>query len=397
MLQPVTLQPVTEAGKESLSIYLHWPFCGSKCPYCDFNSHVRPLVDEDRWVNATITALDYWYGLYPDRRIETIFWGGGTPSLMSPSSVERLLSHIAKRWQMSPNCEITLEANPTTHEAERFKGFRAAGINRLSVGIQSFNQEALNFLGRTYTVAEAERALAHIAETFPRYSFDLIYALPGQSLESWEPQLAHALTFADKHLSLYQLTFEPGTRFYQWMQSGKITPLDDDVSADLYDLTVERLTGRGLSLYEISNFAAPGQECRHNLVYWTGGDWIGAGPGAHGRIGRAPNRLATNEWRSPEKWLRQIDENTKSCEMAMPLDQKTIAEELVLTGLRLAQGIERARFLWVSGLPLDSVVNPQKVNEMEKNGLAEDDGERLRLTESGRRVLDSAIRFLLVD
>jgi oxygen-independent coproporphyrinogen-3 oxidase len=389
------LPPVSAPAKEPLSIYLHWPFCGSKCPYCDFNSHVRPMVEEERWVNATVKALDYWHGRYPGRRIETVFWGGGTPSLMRPAAVERLLSHIAKRWEMAPDCEITLEANPTTHETERFEGFRAAGVNRLSVGIQSFRQEALGFLGRTYTVAEAERALGHIAETFPRYSFDLIYALPGQTLPDWESQLAHALSFADKHLSLYQLTFEPGTRFYQWMRSGKIAPLDDDTAADLYDLTVERLADRGLSLYEISNFAVPGEECRHNLVYWTGGDWIGAGPGAHGRIGHAPTRLATTEWRSPEKWLQQVENNTIGCEIAETLSPDETAEELVLTGLRLSAGIERERFRAVTGLDLDSVISCRNLLELRKNGLAEDDGARVRLTADGRQVLDSVVPYLL--
>ena len=386
---------MTSAGLEPLSIYLHWPFCGSKCPYCDFNSHVRPQIEEERWVGATVKALDYWHEQYPDRRIETVFWGGGTPSLMSPGSVEQLLSHIAKRWQIAPDCEITLEANPTTHETERFEGFRAAGVNRLSVGIQSFQQEALDFLGRTYSVAEAERALAHIAETFPRYSFDLIYALPGQTIDTWSAQLDNALSFTDKHLSLYQLTFEQGTRFYQWMQSGKIEPLDDDTAADLYDLTVERLAGRGLALYEISNFAAPGEECRHNMVYWTGSDWIGAGPGAHGRIGHAPARRATREWRSPEKWLRQVATVGNGCEENALLSPSETAEELVMTGLRLAQGIDRTQFLSTSGVQLDSILVPARVETLREHQLLEDDGQAIRLSLDGRRVLDSAIGFAL--
>lgn len=390
------LQPVTPPGnREPLSVYLHWPFCGAKCPYCDFNSHVRPLVEEDQWVNATLRALDYWHGQYPGREIQTIFWGGGTPSLMAPASVERVLSHIAKRWGMADGCEITLEANPTTHEIERFEGFRAAGVNRLSVGIQSFEQEALDFLGRTYTVAEAERALGHIAETFPRYSFDLIYALPDQTLAEWDRQLEHALSFADKHLSLYQLTFEQGTRFYQWMQSGRIEPLDDDVAADLYDLTVERLAEKGLALYEISNFATPGEECRHNLVYWTGGDWIGAGPGAHGRIGKAPNRLATSEWRSPEKWLRQVTETSNGCETAQRLSREEAAQELILTGLRLAGGINLQQFQAVSGVAPTEIVQEAALAELVRNDLAIETAGNFRLSGQGRQVLDSIIRFLL--
>ena len=391
MLRPVT----SPSGREPLSVYLHWPFCGAKCPYCDFNSHVRPLVEEDRWVNATMTALDYWHGQYPDREIRTIFWGGGTPSLMTPASVERVLDHIAKRWSVAADCEITLEANPTTHEIERFEGFRAAGVNRLSVGIQSFEQAALDFLGRTYSVAEAERALGHIAETFPRFSFDLIYALPGQTPDGWERQLQHALRFAGKHLSLYQLTFEPGTRFFQWMLSGKIAPLDDETAVILYELTVERLQERGLALYEISNFAAPGEESRHNTVYWTGGDWIGAGPGAHGRIGSAPGRLATAEWRSPEKWLRQVQNTNMGCETAKTMSVEETVEELVLTGLRLTSGINYAQFQSVSGVPFASVINRSDVADLVLNDLAIEGQDHFRLTPGGRHLLDSIVRFLL--
>jgi oxygen-independent coproporphyrinogen-3 oxidase len=391
------LSPVSEPKLEPLSIYLHWPFCGSKCPYCDFNSHVRPQIEEQRWVDATISGLDYWHGRYPDRQITTIFWGGGTPSLLAPASVERVLSHIAKRWSMASECEITLEANPTTHEAERFQGFRAAGVNRLSLGVQSFQQDALDFLGRTYKVAEAEHALAHIAETFPRYSYDLIYALPGQTLETWRPQLDHALSFAGEHISLYQLTFEQGTRFYQLLKSGKMEALDDETAADLYDYTHDQLTTRGLLPYEVSNFAVPGQECRHNLTYWTGGDWIGVGPGAHGRIGQAGNRLATTEWRSPERWLQKVEANSQGCETETPLSAAEAAEELVLMGLRLSSGIDRYQFETLTGLPLDHVLAPDRVETLVKSGLADLQDDRIALTPEGRQVLDAAIKFLLID
>jgi len=381
--------------REPLSIYLHWPFCGSKCPYCDFNSHVRPFVEERRWVEATIRALDYWHARYPGRRIETVFWGGGTPSLMAPASVERVLSHIAKRWPVAQNCEITMEANPTTHEAARFNGFREAGVNRLSLGVQSFQQNALDFLGRTYTVEDAERALIHIAKTFPRYSFDLIYALPGQAVSAWETELSHALSFATGHLSLYQLTFEPGTRFYQWLQSGRISSLDDDTAADLYELTVERLAEKRLNPYEISNFARPHEECRHNVVYWTGGDWIGVGPGAHGRIGQAPHRLATSEWRSPEKWLAMVEQKGQGCEAAEELTAEETAEELVLTGLRLTSGIDRKSFKRVGGQPLDDWLPSERIGMLAAQGLALSDARGLRLTGRGRQLLDAATSFLL--
>ena len=266
-----------------LSLYLHWPFCGSKCPYCDFNSHVRPSVEENRWVEALLRNLSLWREREPDRRIATIFWGGGTPSLVSPAAVERVLAHIQGLWPLADDCEITLEANPTTHETDRFAALRAAGVNRLSLGVQSFEQADLDYLGRTYTVAEAERALAHIAETFPRFTFDMIYALPDHSLARWQEQLERALAHAGAHLSLYQLTFEPGTRFYQALQTGRMRPLDDDIAADLYAWTVERMAAAGLPQYEISNYARPGEESRHNLVYWHGGEWIGVVHGGENR------------------------------------------------------------------------------------------------------------------
>jgi len=381
--------------QDPFSIYLHWPFCSSKCPYCNFNSHVRPHVEEERWVTATLRALDHWTGDTAGRTVQSVFWGGGTPSLMQPRSVERVLAHIAKRWPLAADCEITLEANPTTHEAERFAGFRAAGVNRLSLGVQSFRQQALDFLGRTYRVAEAERALAHIAATFPRYSFDLIYALPDQNPDAWEGELHHALDFADRHLSLYQLTFERGTQFFQAMQTGRIRSLDDDTAADLYDMTVAALAERGLELYEISNFAAPGEECRHNLIYWQGGEWIGVGPGAHGRLGRVPIRRALNDMRSPEKWLTAVEVQGHGVENDTMLDRRETAEELVLTGLRLAQGIDRAAFARVAGQPLADVLSTAKLAEMVSHGLAVDEPDRIALTPAGQRLLDSAVAFLL--
>lgn len=378
-----------------LSLYLHWPFCGSKCPYCDFNSHVRPSVDEARWVQALQRSLTDWHEREPDRRIATIFWGGGTPSLVSPAAVERLLAHIQGLWPMEDDCEITLEANPTTHEAARFAGLRAAGVNRLSLGIQSFEQRDLDFLGRTYKVAEAERALAHIAETFPRFSFDMIYALPDHTLEHWQAQLERALGFAGEHLSLYQLTFEPGTRFYQALQTGRMQPLDDEIQADLYAWTVQRMAGAGLPQYEISNYARPGAESRHNLVYWQGGEWIGIGPGAHGRLGRGGARQALGNVRSPEKWLASIEAGDRGLDSDTVIPPAEIGEELVITGLRLANGIDRAAFQATAGYPLEHTACRDRQERLTAEGLAWSTATGFGLTSEGLMLLDSAIRFLL--
>ncbi len=380
-----------------LSIYLHWPFCGAKCPYCDFNSHVRPTIDEPRWVTAFLKALDYWHGQAPDRRIETIFWGGGTPSLLAPASVGRVLDHIAGLWSVADDCEITLEANPTTHEAARFDGLRSAGINRLSLGVQSFDQAALDFLGRTYTVADAERALTHIAATFPRFSFDMIYALPHQTLEQWRTQLEYALTMVGEHLSLYQLTFEPGTRFYQALQTGRMNELDEDIAADMLQLTVDRLAGLGLAQYEISNFARPGAESRHNLVYWQGGDWIGVGPGAHGRIGAGTDRQVIANVRSPERWLTSVEQATYGVEIHQKLPPLDVGEELVLTGLRLAAGIDKRRFRQIAGYALDAIAAKSKREMLVREGLAWESQAGFGLTQNGRMVLDASIELLLAE
>jgi putative oxygen-independent coproporphyrinogen III oxidase len=382
-------------GQKPLSIYLHWPFCGAKCPYCDFNSHVRPSIDEPRWVAAFLRALTHWREQTPDRRVETIFWGGGTPSLLKPASIASILDHIAGLWPMAEDCEITLEANPTTHEAARFVDFAKIGVNRLSLGVQSFEQSALDFLGRTYRVADAERALAHIAETFPRYSFDLIYALPGHNLESWRPHLEYALSYASQHLSLYQLTFEPGTRFYQALQTGRMTALDDETAADLFEYTVGRLVDQGLAQYEISNFAHPGAEARHNLVYWRGGDWIGVGPGAHGRLGQGAHRHAVSNIRSPEKWLEAAETTKFGIESDTIIAQSEVAEELVLTGLRLAEGIDKAVFADVAGQSLGRVLAIQKRQALQDSGLAWETPDKFGLTPEGLMLLDANIRYLL--
>lgn len=378
-----------------LSLYLHWPFCGSKCPYCDFNSHVRPSIDEARWVQALQRSLTDWHERETDRRIATIFWGGGTPSLVSPAAVERLLCHIQGLWPMAGDCEITLEANPTTHEAARFADLRAAGVNRLSLGIQSFEQRDLDFLGRTYKVAEAERALAHIAETFPRFSFDMIYALPDHTLEHWQAQLERALGFAGEHLSLYQLTFEPGTRFYQALQTGRMQPLDDEIQADLYAWTVQRMAGVGLPQYEISNYARAGAASRHNLVYWQGGEWIGIGPGAHGRLGRGGARQALGNVRSPEKWLASIEAGDRGLDSDTVIPPAEIGEELVITGLRLANGIDRAAFQATAGYPLEHTAGRDRQERLTAEGLAWSTATGFGLTADGLMLLDSAIQFLL--
>ncbi|HWC91867.1 MAG TPA: radical SAM family heme chaperone HemW, partial [Pseudolabrys sp.] len=290
------------------AVYVHWPFCLSKCPYCDFNSHVRHGgVDEARFVRAYATEIAAAAARVPGRTVSSIFFGGGTPSLMQPASVAAILDAVAKHWRVAPDVEITLEANPTSVEAARFRGFRAAGVNRVSLGVQSLDDAALKELGRLHTAQEALDAVAIARANFERYSFDLIYARPRQSLESWAAELRRALAYAGDHLSMYQLTIEPDTPFFGLHKAGKLVIPNEDLARDLYDLTQAICVKAGLPAYEISNHARPGGECRHNLFYWRGHDYAGIGPGAHGRLTIDGRRVATETEKRPESWLMRVE------------------------------------------------------------------------------------------
>ena len=374
------------------AVYVHWPFCLSKCPYCDFNSHVRHGgVDEARFVRAYATEIAATAARVPGRTVSSIFFGGGTPSLMQPASVAAILEAIAKHWRVAPDVEITLEANPTSVEAMRFRGFRAAGVNRVSLGVQSLDDAALKELGRLHSAQEALDAVAIARANFERYSFDLIYARPRQSLESWAAELRRALAHAGDHLSMYQLTIEPDTPFFGLHKAGKLVVPNEDLARDLYDLTQAICVKAGLPAYEISNHARPGGECRHNLVYWRGHDYAGIGPGAHGRLTIDGRRVATETEKRPESWLMRVEAAGSGLIVDEKLTAGEAADEFLLMGLRLAEGIEPARYTALSGRTLD----PKRIAVLREEGAVETttDG-RLRVTLSGFPILDAVVADL---
>ncbi|ARC87206.1 radical SAM family heme chaperone HemW [Rhodovulum sp. MB263] len=375
-------------------LYVHWPFCLSKCPYCDFNSHVSAEIDTKRWQNAYISEISRLGAETGPRVLNTVFFGGGTPSLMPPELVGAILETARSVWTPANDIEVTLEANPTSVEAGRFTGFAEAGVNRVSLGVQALNDADLRRLGRTHSVAEA-RAAFDIARTrFPRVSFDLIYARQAQSLAAWRAELDEALAMAVDHLSLYQLTVEAGTAFGDRLARGGLKGLpDEDLGADLYELTQERCDAAGLPAYEVSNHARPGAESRHNLIYWQAGDYAGIGPGAHGRLTLSGRRQATETPLAPTAWLERV-ERTGTGELSraavLPADQ---AAEYLMMGLRLARGLSLSRQERMAGAPL----NFNKIKELSELGLIVVDHGFLRATSAGRAVLNAVIRALLPD
>lgn len=381
-----------------LAVYIHWPFCRSKCPYCDFNSHVRDSIDAGRWARALLADLDRQAELVPDREIVSIFFGGGTPSLMPPDTVAALIERVRAHWPTRPDLEITLEANPNSAEAERFVGFAAAGVNRLSLGVQALDPAALRFLGRRHDKAEALAAIALAREHFARYSFDLIYARPGQSAAVWEAELDEALRFAGDHLSLYQLTIEPGTAFGTRAARGEVLALDEETTASLYETTQRRLTAAGLPAYEISNHARPGGECRHNLAYWRYEDYLGIGPGAHGRVTRiGGGKTATQQRRAPEAWLDGIESRGESgggFESSTEIPPETATEEMLMMGLRLAEGVRLARIEALAGQAAESLFGAALPRLIE-GGFLTLDSERLAATAAGRQRLNAVLAALL--
>ncbi|MCW9032890.1 MAG: radical SAM family heme chaperone HemW [Alphaproteobacteria bacterium] len=381
------------AETSPLGLYIHWPFCVSKCPYCDFNSHTVEALDEGVWLLAYLSELERYHRQTQGREISTIFFGGGTPSLMAPKTVNAILAKAAELWPMAPDLEITLEANPTTAEAGRFKDFEKAGVNRLSIGVQSFDENALRFLGRAHGVNEAEKTIELAANTFPRFSFDLIYGLPDQSLENWQAELGHALSFKPEHLSVYQLTIEQGTVFFKQ----GIEAIESDLGADFYELTNEILNGAGLPAYEISNHAKPGSECRHNLIYWRGQDYIGIGPGAHGRLTTPQGVLATQEIPKPTSWLKGVQQSKFLAPYTEVLTPKDRQIELILMGLRLKEGITLKRYEYQSGEKLLSVISRKSLNEFIELDLLVLDNVSLKATAEGMLVLNHLIKRLLED
>lgn len=378
----------TEGG---FAVYVHWPFCQSKCPYCDFNSHVVANIDQAEWAAALARELEHMRALTGPRHVRSVFFGGGTPSLMLPATVDSVLAKIAGLWTMEEGAEITLEANPTSVEAERFKGYRVAGVNRLSLGVQSLDDAQLKFLGRLHSADEALRAIALARETFPRLSFDLIYARPGQTKEAWERELRAALAHAADHLSLYQLTIEPDTAFARLYEKGAFVLPGDDEAAALYALTGEICAETGLSAYEVSNYAKPGAESRHNLVYWRYGDYAGIGPGAHGRITSDGKRIATRARKMPGDWLAEVKRAGQGLEALEDISASEQGDEMMLMGLRLSEGVSLARHARIAGRPIEE----DRIAALVSDGLLISDGGIIRATGEGRMVLDAVLARLL--
>ncbi len=378
------------APQAPLAVYIHWPFCQSKCPYCDFNSYANRSIGEDEYVEAAIAELRHYAGQTAGRTITSIFFGGGTPSLMAPATAGALLDEVAALWPVDRTCEITLEANPSSVEAGRFAGYRSAGINRVSLGVQSLNDDELRFLGRLHSAAEARHALEIAHRHFERVTFDLIYARPAQTAAQWREELTSALCLSRGHLSLYQLTIEPETAFFDLHSRGKLRIPAAELAADLYDLTQEVCEARGLAAYEVSNHAAPGQESRHNLTYWRYGDYLGIGPGAHGRMTVGPAKIATAALKAPAVWAAQVLREGHGRAERYELSRLEQAEETVLMGLRLREGLEAQRLQAKTGYSLA----PSSVAALAEEGLLAMEGCRILVTARGRLVLNAIVETI---
>lgn len=373
-------------------IYVHWPFCARKCPYCDFNSHVRSQIDEDGWREATIREIEGTAASMPGGRptVSTIFFGGGTPSLMHGRTVESILGAVARLWPLAPDVEVSLEANPASADTERFRDYRAAGVNRLSLGIQALNDRDLEFLGRLHSVADARAALAIAMQTFPRVSLDLIYARPGQTVPQWRGELDEAISFGTSHLSLYQLTIEPETPFASLHRSGSLRMPGEDAAAALFEVTHERTSAAGMPAYEISNHARPGAEARHNLLYWRYGSYAGIGPGAHGRLHNDGEVVATANEKQPERWRDMVMRRGLGIAERRTVPHKEAAREHLLMNMRLSEGLDVESYhdRWGTELDLESI------RGLEREGLVRFSDGKLAATERGRLVLNSVIAAL---
>ncbi|MBT4888339.1 MAG: coproporphyrinogen III oxidase [Rhodospirillales bacterium] len=379
-------------------LYVHWPFCQSKCPYCDFNSHAVDTINQNDWQRALLQELDWAVERFDGSRnnaptVTSIFFGGGTPSLMPPETTASIIQRIGEHFSVAPNLEITLEANPSSTETARFESFRQAGVNRLSLGIQAFNDRDLKFLGRTHDHKQALKAIETAAKIFDRYSFDLIYARPDQTPEQWGEELTYALEYAGEHLSLYQLTIEPGTAFAR----DGVPAAHEKIGEPLYLMTQDIMQGAGLPAYEISNHARPGAECRHNLTYWRGGEYLGIGPGAHGRLNTPSGWQAHHRIHNPAKWMEMVKTEGHGTAKQTPISAADRRDEAVLSGLRLQQGISATNFKKACGLDLKTAFNPRTVDILVKGGFLELENDGIKVTDEGRLRLDAVIEKLLND
>ncbi|WP_242183517.1 radical SAM family heme chaperone HemW [Sphingomonas sp. CARO-RG-8B-R24-01] len=388
---PTAPIPAADLTVSPLALYVHWPFCVSKCPYCDFNSHVRDVVDQAAWRKALLADLRYEAAALPGRRLGSIFFGGGTPSLMPPETVAAVIDAAKTYWAPEPDIEITLEANPSSVEAARFADLARAGVNRVSLGLQALDDAALRFLGRAHDVTEGLGALATAQAAFARVSFDLIYARPGQRLSDWQTELERALSFGTEHLSLYQLTIEPGTRFATEAAAGRIVITDGDSAADLFEATRAMTAAAGLPAYEISNHARPGAESRHNLVYWRYRDYAGIGPGAHGRRGG----LATARHKKPENWMTAVDRNMHGAQIEELLPPADRATEALLMGLRLREGVDLARIARVGATTIDRLIDTPAADRLIAQGLLARNMDWLGVTEAGMLLLDAILPLVV--
>ncbi len=381
-------------GEAGFGVYVHWPFCASKCPYCDFNSHVRSGgIDEERFVRGFVREIGHWAEAVRGRSVGSIFFGGGTPSLMSAEAVSAILDAIGRAWTIAPGAEITLEANPSSVEAGRFRGYRTAGVNRVSLGVQALDDAALRTLGRLHTVAEARAAIEVARSAFDRFSFDLIYARVGQTVEAWQSELTQALDIAGRHLSLYQLTIEQGTPFAELHARGKLRVPEGDLARAFYDVTQELTAHAGLPAYEISNHAAPGEESRHNLLYWRYGEYAGIGPGAHARLLIKGGRRALVSERNPERWIARVDAEGRGTVEETPLTRDEQADEALLMGLRIAEGVDLRRLVRMTGL----APSAQAIEKLTELGFVAQEGARLRATPAGMFVLNEVVRQLALS
>lgn len=390
-------RPATSLGLPSLGLYVHWPFCLSKCPYCDFNSHVRSAIDQPRWRGALVRELKHFADQLPDRRVTSIFFGGGTPSLMAPETVAAVIAAAGDAWALDRDVEITLEANPTSVEAGRFAAYRAAGVNRVSLGVQALDDDALAFLGRTHSAGEAIAALETARHVFARVSFDLIYARPDQTLSQWRSELTSALGQAGEHLSAYQLTVEPATAFHAAWRRGTLVLPQEPRAAELYEATQEILTAAGLPAYEISNHARPGGQCRHNLTYWRYQDYVGVGPGAHGRLTLGGRKWATRQHRAPEAWLTAVTRDGHATRARTPLSQEERLGELIMMGLRVSEGISRAAFDRETGAEPEALLDRARLAALRDAGYLDLDRAGLRATAAGRQRLNAVTGYLLAQ
>ena len=375
-------------------LYIHWPFCQAKCPYCDFNSHVAAEIDQTRWKSAYLSEIERVSAELPGRRLTSIYFGGGTPSLMAPDTVGAMIDAIRSAWPVANDLEVTLEANPTSVEAGRFRAFRDGGVNRVSMGLQALNDADLKRLGRLHSAAEGRKAYAIARDVFPRVSFDLIYARQYQGLDDWRAELAEALDLAADHLSLYQLTIEEGTAFGDRHAIGRLGGLvEDDTAAAMYDLTQDMCAAAGLPAYEVSNHAGDLAQSRHNLIYWRGGDYAGLGPGAHGRITLDGQRMATETDLSPLGWLRRVETQGSGETLRAVVNPQEQAEEYAMMALRLSEGMDRARYRAMNGADFD----PDVLNRLESLGMITLSDARITTTLDGRRVLNAVLRDLLAE